>query len=441
MHPPGILLQNVCPLRLWIASLDTSGESTLTLSNLPVLLYEVEQKLAEAGAGAGYDLFLAAHGHVGHVVSVYTEAVPGKVRGLLLLGTYLHRDFSLKDFPVSVMTIVGELDGVTRITRIASTVQSMEKAAASDPDLIIENPLVVLRGSNHAIFAGDELPLSLYELDIEPEADEIDALQQATDFVMLFFTSILGEPEGAEERARKAFQQTFADAKRLTEPIRTVRNLTQEDMKSYWVKTAQKWLSGLEGPESSLIEVDSFVTNSDILPLPPTLGVEGRIKYVITFSDVSYEDAIDDVASVPAHQAALEIAARMIGPERIQNYLLNTTIARNYTCKDINYASFLTAYHSASEEARNRFDQVARSVIFLPDIVTDSEAVWKNTPLKVDMVGHETHVTSVSYKTRNEEGSDPYAGLYFCKLLPPERALEWIYVDSIRRNVASPGVR
>ncbi|KAK3781461.1 hypothetical protein RRG08_019086 [Elysia crispata] len=434
---PGIILQDACPLRLWVAVLDPPEDATLTLDNLPVLLYEVVDKLNDAGMGSRAELFLAAHGQAGHVVSVYTEAVPGTVRGLLLLGTSHHSSISLVTFPVGVMTIVGELDGLTRLTRIASTVQALEAASSRDPGLIIRNPLVILDGSNHAIFIGDDLPSPLHEFDIDPEVDQLEVLREAVDLISLFITNTLQEPTEAVKRARETFARSFEHAQNITEPIRALQNLTQGEMKSYWVKMAQKWLSGLEGKESSLLEVDSFVTTSEIVPLPPTLGIEDGINYVITFSDVTYPGRIDTPQSdniATAQTAPLEIAARMIGPERIQKYLLNTTIAQNYTCKDLNYASFQTAYHTASKKARIRFDHVDRYVSFQPDIVKDSEIEWEHTPLKVEVVGHELQVTGISYKTINDENLSPYAGLYFCKLLPPERAMEWIYVDYIRRN-------
>ena len=60
-----IFLQSICRLRLWVAVLDTAGEATLTLDNLPVLLYEVAAQLSAQGMGQRAELFLAAHGNAG----------------------------------------------------------------------------------------------------------------------------------------------------------------------------------------------------------------------------------------------------------------------------------------------------------------------------------------------------------------------------------------
>lgn len=91
-------------------------------------------------------------------------------------------------------------------------------------------------------------------------------------------------------------------------------------------------------------QVDSYVV-TDRAPLPPALVKEHGINYVITFSDVipSRETAsTDDLDPGLGPVAPEEIAARMLGPERIQEYLKDTSISRNYTCRDLNYVSHLS---------------------------------------------------------------------------------------------------
>lgn len=56
---------------------------------------------------------------LGHVATDYAQAVPSTLRGLILLGTFLPKRFSLDLFPLPVLTLVGEVDGVVRITRLA----------------------------------------------------------------------------------------------------------------------------------------------------------------------------------------------------------------------------------------------------------------------------------------------------------------------------------
>ncbi|BFZ04862.1 hypothetical protein BsWGS_07901 [Bradybaena similaris] len=433
----GRRIQQLYPARLWLSLLDTASEGSLTLDNLPLLLGESMTELESAGMTESADIFLAAHGHPGQVAADYAQAVPSTLRGLILLGTFLPKRFSLDLFPLPVLTLVGEVDGVVRITRLAQMLRSVVTAQESEPSLVTHSPVVVLEGANHDVFILGELPPWLHNIDIEAQVDKNVSMTTASNLTAIFIANVLQKPMGLAD-AEQVFKATFEYAVNVTEPITSLMEMTQDNLKSYWVKSAQKWLSGLEGKHSTQLEVDSYIV-SDRVPLPPALVKEHGINYVITFSDINHGQQngdSEDSDSEANPQAPEEIAARMVGPERIHEYLQDTTIARNYTCRDLNYASFMTAYHTASEAARIRYDNHHRGVIFEPDIVTDSEVLWETTRLKLETVSRVLHVTSISYKTANDLSLSQYAGLFFCKLLPPDRALEWIYVDSLRRSVS-----
>lgn len=68
---------------------------------------------------------------------------------------------------------------------------------------------------------------------------------------------------------------------------------------------------------------------------------EHGVNHIVTFSEViRYADKgkAEDDGSLP--QAPDEIAAKMLGPERIQAALKNATRTYNYTCRDLNYVSY-----------------------------------------------------------------------------------------------------
>ena len=74
------------------------------------------------------------------------------------------------------------------------------------------------------------------------------------------------------------------------------------------------------------------------IALPPTLVRDGGVNTVVTFSDVINYEPSDDTDS-DAIRAPDEIAARMLGPHRIQEQLEDTAIQENFTCGDLNYVS------------------------------------------------------------------------------------------------------
>ena len=97
-------------------------------------------------------------------------------------------------------------------------------------------------------------------------------------------------------------------------------------------------------------------------------------------------------------------------------------------------AAYMTAYHTASDSARARYDRYHRGMTFATDEVTDSLYVWEQAPLKTHVTNGEMHVTSMSFKPEKDFHEREFAGVFYCKLLPPDKALEWILVDSLRRN-------
>ncbi|KAH9503336.1 hypothetical protein Btru_072766 [Bulinus truncatus] len=430
-----LAIQQLFPLRLYFIIVDISNESTVTLDNLPILIAECLNDLHKVSRKTESAIFLAVHGQLGQLVSDYASAVPEELRGLILLGTVMPKRYSAISFPLPVLTIVGEIDGLMRITRVSNTLHDMIRSVKFDPGLAIQSPFIILGGSNHEVFISGNLPSNLHQLDIEAEVDKNVAVQRASIYTSMFLAHVLEEPVFLVKSAAVEFKKAFEMAQNITTPLEKLREITVDNLKSYWVKTAQKWLSGLSGKQSTQIEVEGFIGDSE---LPPVMDIEQGIPYIFTFSEVrryaEKGNRDQDIGSFP--QAPDEIVARMLGPERIRDYLQNTTIiSYNYTCRDLNYASFMTAYHTASDRARSRYDNYHRGAIFEPDIEASSEEAWDGSRLNFNMYGSTLYVSSSVYKTPLNEDLERNNGLFYCKLLPPDRALEWIYVDSIRRTL------
>ncbi|CAG5135991.1 unnamed protein product, partial [Candidula unifasciata] len=250
----GRMVQQLYPFRLWVSLLDTISEGTLTLDNLPLLLGESLNELASTGMNHNADVFLAVHGHPGHVTADYAQAVPSTLRGLILLGTFLPKRFSLDLFPLPVLTLVGELDGVVRITRVAQMLGSVMAAHEGQPSLITHSPVVLLEGANHDAFILGDLPPHLHNLDIEAQVDKTVVMTTASNMMAMFVAKVLKQPQDVADVAGDVFRATFEHAVNVTEPIRSLMEMTQDNLKSYWVKSAQKWLSGLEGKHSTQLE-------------------------------------------------------------------------------------------------------------------------------------------------------------------------------------------
>ncbi|XP_071099229.1 uncharacterized protein [Haliotis cracherodii] len=431
------VLQFESGITLWVCLLDTKTDGPLTPDSLGETVIMGLEELTVKGMNAeDAAIFVAGHGRGGAMLATYVAEVPDFFSGIILMGTYLKPQMKASAFPVPIMTITGDLDGISRITSVAEAFRSMRDDVAFDSDLIYHSPLVIMDGFNHGVFSSGELPGNMQTLDIRPEGSIEDGQRLVTNCTALFIAHTMNAPAAFVKVAKIQFREAYEKAVFITKPILEVKEMTQNPHgESYFVRVAQKWLSGLQGDQSTRLTVESYIVG-EATEIPPSVLAEGHQSVVITFSDVlraQTQETDDDEKP----EAPVEIAARMLSPQRIKKELGDTNITKLYTCRDLNYGSYLTAYNKASETARRRFDNSHKGIIFHTDMLVQSDLAWKLTQLLVEVKEHELHVTAISYMTPNLDTLGERAGLYYCKILPPDRAIEWIYVDSLRLNMPS----
>ncbi|KAK3102333.1 hypothetical protein FSP39_010570 [Pinctada imbricata] len=213
-------------------------------------------------------------------------------------------------------------------------------------------------------------------------------------------------------------------------PFTDLQTMTfnKEKRSSEWVRHAQMWISGVPRAITQSLRVEGLRTlgDGDFKPLMYDMESSWKIFAWIKLVRAGTGSA----AQVQAPEA---IKARLIDAERIHHDLgiidlFNSSSVR--TCKDINYASYMTAYHTASREARHRYDNKNPGIIFDDDYQVYSEKDWNNANLVVTKRGRVYHVRASSLK-RKFTVEDSTDGTIYCTLLPPDRALEWIYIDSL----------
>ncbi|XP_046546165.1 uncharacterized protein LOC124256236 [Haliotis rubra] len=420
---------------MWICLLDTKTDGPLTPDSLGETVIMGLEELTVKGMNAeDAAIFVAGHGRGGTMLATYVAMVPDFFRGVILMGTYLKPQFKASTFPLPVMTITGDLDGISRITSVAEAFRSLRDDVTFDSDLIYHSPMVIMDGFNHGVFSSGELPGNMQALDISAEGSIEDGQRLVANCTALFIAHTMKAPSAFVNVAKILFREAYEKAVFITKPILEVKEMTQNPQgESYFVRVAQKWLSGLQGQESTRLKVESYIVG-EATEIPPSVLAEQHHSVVITFSDVLRPQTQDNDEKP---EAPFEIAARMVSPQRIKKALGDTNITKLYTCRDLNYGSYLTAYNKASETARRRFDNRHKGIIFHTDMLVQSDLAWKLTQLMVEIKEHELHVTAISYMTPNLETLGERAGLYYCKILPPDRAIEWIYVDSLRSNMPS----
>lgn len=97
-------------------------------------------------------------------------------------------------------------------------------------------------------------------------------------------------------------------------------------------------------------------------------------------------------------------------------------------------AAFTLALNSSSADAQRRFKAKGRPIIFNDDDNMTTGLQWSSAELGLHEDDHGLRVTSPSLKTSLHEFIEALSGMHYCTVLAPYRAMEWIYVDSLRAH-------
>eukprot|EP00466_Bigelowiella_natans_P011937 jgi/Bigna1/81309/fgenesh1_pg.79_\ len=120
------------------------------------------------------------------------------VKGMVLLGSFLTRKYKKNrfpntpqyEFPVPTLTVGGELDGLSRITRITESLHTQVTMSASKhPER--ELPVVVLPGVSHMQFASGTPPSLVKKRDLRAEVTEEEAHDAIASDVAAFLSAVI----------------------------------------------------------------------------------------------------------------------------------------------------------------------------------------------------------------------------------------------------------
>merc|ERR1711968_255532 len=115
-------------------------------------------------------------------------------------------------------------------------------------------------------------------------------------------------------------------------------------------------------------------------------------------------------------------------------------------CAEINQASIDWATSKLPEATRSRFEEYGQQMIIGPDLSTCIAGpcwIWDNLKWQEDDDSNTVTIQSVWFGSENKNpypcGTDKKlpcdAGMHYCKILSPARALEWMYVDGLKNKL------
>lgn len=415
----GTAIQTFCPLQLWIGIIEdkigTHYEVTDVLRLVDMINTEVYRLKKTSGK---VQIILGGHGQSGSLIQQFVSEYPDVVSGIILLGARVMSDKILMQLNVPTMTVIGNLDGLTKITTLANVYKKFLQQIKADPSLKYRYPMVVLDGVNHGIFSNGQLPIHLLIQDIPLDTEYEKLLQDILQPISTFLLYCRGENGRV---VLDSLNDYFVETNKILEPLLKAHQITidPKEYKSHWVKQSQMWLSDLVGPDSTRINIESYFTYQSAFN--PALFNESVSKVTIyLFSQLD-----TPVEKIDSDEIPLQIHARMFRRDAILKKLgiTQNDNSPERTCKDLNYASYVIAYNRSAEKIRKRFDKRNPGILFHEDIIIPSESSWNEKNILVTRHNRVLHVTSYAYITENNDAD----GHILCTLLPPIRAMEWIY--------------
>ncbi|KAL4225675.1 hypothetical protein ACF0H5_016364 [Mactra antiquata] len=196
-------------------------------------------------------------------------------------------------------------------------------------------------------------------------------------------------------------------------------------------------VQGFYNTENMMRVNDTEVSEAVIEAYEPDVEVNGDQAHVQTYTSVVMPFNPEDVSLNPQTPSELQTVVKT----RAGMLALLPKIfpyGRNLTCKDVNQIIYQIAFNTSSLLARQRFiDRNSPQIQLKDDVISGSLLDWSmgSLDLKYGKNG-ELEVTSPSYVVDPDPDypGGKMSGTQHCKLLSPYRALEWFYIDSLKRS-------
>ncbi len=395
-------------------------------------------------------VFLAGHSAGG----IFASDAPlrFKLPGLILLASYLPRTpvigKNLTDYERPVLTLGGELDGLTGINYMAREYAVMDKLATSNPVALVDKPVIVLRGVKHSQFA-DGMPA---------DGDVIDgaiAYQEAQSLIAKSIVNFIAtqSQDGAVATVTKT------DAANL---VKQAVSQTKEILKPFFASelelinlcpSTQREAFALEGEGWAKVDFD-VKTYSTLLSQPAFIFdkssasmVGDRIKLHIPMF-VDYDRNITDV-SRDRYLSPRSVACKMRSQEAFVAESGLKSVEPPINCalmnqKIIKASLALITDPNQLERLGDKFGDPSKwdleqesnesenRVTFGPFVVlssrksTGQQFVASSFRFEVDGKNkNRWMIDTAELVTGKTAVIQQFAGANYCKLIAPQRVIEW----------------
>jgi len=432
-----VAIQEHYPGPLWIGA--TSG----WLNEMPNPIEiggQISNCLSKAKE-AGFDtetVFFGGHSLGGIVLESHISSHAEIASGIALIGTWLPDlvgEYSRGDneYPVPVLTAIGELDG----GGISYLRREYQETMALPGSVTAFSKTILVPQVNHAQVASGEIDQGVIDNDIDSELSEDEAHQmygkRIADWLVLNALHLGLVSQDVAADSLENFLHYEDETAEFLQPFFAAFEKEQVGLVSQFVNEAQENILNLESTEN-VITIDSVLTN-----MPTFQGYQPKAEEsdgLVTIHTYTYFNYDLDVLDFNNHLSASTVKAKMKLADSIYPLLGLPERDQIMSCAELNAKTMEYAMSIASDVALERLASKGRTLTFGADVVyTWGGIAWEYSGGIQWNMKEDGSVELVSARLTSSPTLPLFPGEHYCDLLSPYRALEWIYIESIRHKM------
>jgi hypothetical protein len=441
-------------IKLWVIIPDFSANN-VDSGDIEAAIPDLVQNLRSVGFKSS-NVILAGHLKGGNLIQkvARSEQFDYSLKGKILIGSFFEREIlnDLDQVNVPTLTLGGELDGVCRITRM---MEAYYHQVLPEKGTFGKHSVVVIPQISHSQFFTGRPNSYILSKDLVAEVTDADALEKITNVLSLFISSVTGDlSANAKLRAKvdetgvflsplmKAFEyEGFYYFKSPCYVKKTSDCITSSPFMSDIAQAILGDKANVNISNADIIQNIDAIIPRDYLPEILNScndGSENCVLRTTTVTEIRYEKlASPDLGA--SFSSAQSMAAKMNSRQRI--YKAAGLDASDFDkldgislCRLVNIQSYKWALDHVGASTKARYEKIGQPLQFAEDkfIALKFYPAWDASDLEFK-ANDDSQTMVVTSPTIAFSTSFPVLGGYHdCKLLSPARAMEWIYIDSLR---------
>jgi hypothetical protein len=430
--------------KIWVALPIFPGDFA---SNLEERFPQTLKELRDQGANTT-DVFVAGHSAGGFMAQDFlsNKSVTG-YKGLILLGKFIKFEYidPETNFPVPVLTIGGELDGLTKISRLAMSFNQM----LSHPKGLghIYYPVAIVPGAYHSSYITGDVPPVILDSDIKNETTGPEVWAVCAKLVDAFMNVQLNiDSYKTAPGAQILFDYIYGTTYTLMKPLLHAFALEGNPyLYNASLINTTEWVAlhiydqiGLAADKlNTTLNVSEIRNLTEFYNETPTAVYTNMILDYKVFTRKEIGVVESDDISNPPNQSAIWISTKYKSPTFIFDISKLQLASSSVTCKILNQKVIDQVMQDLPNKTADRFQKWGVRLQAGDDVEYSDEASWNaSEAVYEDHVGYivfkspklQTDVKMNFLGTHDAEGGD-----FYCKLLSPAKVAEWVYCDGLRR--------